>query len=69
MELWQRACISLKEAAELQGKTPEQIAEQTGLKASNIERIFAAKYPPPLDVFFKITFACNKRITISSNEW
>lgn len=54
MEPWQQACAALKEAAELQGKTPEQIAEATGLKASNITRIFEGKYPPPLDVFFQI---------------
>jgi transcriptional regulator with XRE-family HTH domain len=54
METWKQACTALKESAELQGKTPEQLAKATGLKASNITRIFEAKYAPPLDVYFQI---------------
>lgn len=64
MEHWYYACEKLKEAAELKGKTPEEIAELTGLKASNIKRIFEGKYAPPLDVYVQIADALEKVIVL-----
>ena len=56
-QYWRLLVVSLKIIAESKGITQEQIAEATGLKQSNVSRIFSTKYSPSLHNFIAIARA------------
>lgn len=53
-EQWMLLVLLLKEIAAEKGITQEEIADETGLKQSNVSRFFSLKYRPGLDVFLQI---------------
>lgn len=54
---WRVLVLLLKSIANDKGITQEVIAERTGLKQSNISRVFSLKYCPRLDTFLQIATA------------
>jgi transcriptional regulator with XRE-family HTH domain len=49
--------LFLKQQMEEQGITQQQIANETGLHQSNVNRVFSGKYSPELDTLLKISQA------------
>lgn len=56
-QAWRLLVLLLKLTAQKKGITQEKIAERTGYFANNINRVFALKYKPRLDVFLNIANA------------
>lgn len=54
----------LKEIAKKNNITQQQIADDTGLLQSNINRIFSAKYSPSIDLILLISKAIKARIKV-----
>jgi transcriptional regulator with XRE-family HTH domain len=51
---WEVLVLFLKNLAREKGITQQQIAENTGLKQSNVNRIFSLRYCPSLKIFLSI---------------
>lgn len=58
----------LKQIAKNKGITQEMIAEKTGMKQSNIARIFSHKYSPTLQNFIAIAKAVEVNIFIEDKD-
>ena len=56
-QAWQLLVLLLKKIAAQKGITQEQIAKRTGYYESNVNRVFALKYKPRLDVFLNLANA------------
>lgn len=65
---WKLLVLLLKNIAEAKGMTQIEIAEKTGLKQSNISRLFLLKYPPTLRVFLKIATALDVNFFFEDKE-
>ncbi len=67
-EQWMLLVLLLKEIADKKGITQGQIAEQTGLIQSNINRFFSLKYKPTLDTFLQISKALKVNFFFEDQE-
>jgi len=65
---WMLLVLILREIAIDKGITHLEIAEKTGLKRSNVTRIFSIKYCPSLDIFLKIARAIGSNFFIEDND-
>lgn len=48
-----------------QGLTQQQIADRTGMKASNVTRFESCRYMPTLDVLIRYSKAVGKKLSFS----
>ncbi|WCM42419.1 helix-turn-helix domain-containing protein [Flavobacterium sp. CBA20B-1] len=67
-EQWKLLVLLLKEIAESKGITQQEIADNTGLLQSNVNRFFALKYKPTLDTFLKIAKVINVNFFFEDQE-
>lgn len=65
---WKLLVLLLKYIAEAKGITQIEIAEKTGLKQSNVSRLFSLKYPPTLRVFLQIVTALEVNFFFEDKE-
>lgn len=56
LERWEIALIALKMVAKRKNISHQELADKTGLKRSNIYRLFRLDHCPNLDILFRI---CN----------
>lgn len=65
---WRLLVLMLKNIAKEKGITRDQIAEATGMQASNISRIFSLKYGPTLQNFIAIAQAVGVNFFFEDKE-
>jgi len=68
-ELARRLLIDcVKQYADRKGVTQDQIAEATGLRRQNVNRVLSGRYSPTLDTFLKIAGALGLHLDISAKD-
>lgn len=61
-EHWQLLVLIMKKVCQDRGISQEKLAELTGMKQSNISRLFSLKYCPNLRTYLEIVKALNFNI-------
>lgn len=68
IELARKSLIDeIRRHAAERGITQSEIADRTGLRQSNVSRVFAGKYPPTLDTLIKIAKALDLSVIVTEN--
>ena len=67
-ETWKLLVLLLKRISEEKKISQIQIAELTGLKQSNVSRMFAIKFPPSMKVFLKVAKAVGVNFYVVDQE-
>lgn len=62
---WHSLVLALKDYAQRENISQEEIANRSGLKASSISRVFNLKFSPNLKTLFIIADALGVEITIT----
>lgn len=57
----------LRQYAEHRGLSQTEIAKVSGIKQSNISRLFAGKYPPTLRTFLRVAGALDMHLNIEAS--
>jgi transcriptional regulator with XRE-family HTH domain len=65
---WQLLVLLLKEIAEQKGLTQQQIADASGLMRSNVNRLFALKFPPNIKTFLSVAQAVGVNFYFEDKE-
>lgn len=50
-----------------EGYTQQQIADESGLHRTNVNRVLSGRYPPSIDVLLKIAKAVGVRINLTKD--
>lgn len=67
-EHWMLLVLLLREICEERNISQQELAETTGLKQSNISRLFALKYCPNLRTYMTVADALGLNVYFTSRE-
>jgi len=65
---WEELVVQVQQASERKGIYQETLAEQSGLKQSNISRIFKRQYCPTLRTTLALANAAGLTLKLSEDE-
>lgn len=67
-EHWMLLVLLLKEVADQRGISQEKLAEMSGLKQSNISRMFSMKYCPNLRTYLRLSKALQLNVFFETRD-
>lgn len=67
-EKWMTLVLMLREISEKKGITQQQLADRTGLKSSNISRVFSLNFCPTLRTFLLLADAMDVSLSLDGRE-